>query len=271
MRKGWKLGLAICVPSVFATGLIAWGGYLDIQRVTQSVSDMERARAALRAFLDAVRENRIEEAYRGGAPELRCRMSLEQLRGLSDYYGRLQLGAGTRISRANWPRAHLADIEVSTHFDQDTPRHAALLKLDEGWRVAWIDRYSAALMQGMDPRCGERSMHIALVRQPLIDLLHGLERGDYEALAARFHPSRKQTATNTASQYAHLLPKAAALREVVRAEPAFDAVPESTRTGWKLAASLRAQGVRFSIRTELTLDDGWKLIRFDVDAVPAPN
>jgi hypothetical protein len=110
-----------------------------------------------------------------------------------------------------------------------------------------------------------------MIRQPLLDLIQGFERGDFETLAARFHPSRNQTAAGAAKQYAHLRPKAAALGEALRAEPAFDADPEYASNGWKLAASLRAQGMRYSIRTELVLDGGWKLMRFDVDAAPAPN
>jgi hypothetical protein len=260
MQARWKIGLAIAVPSVLALGFVAWGGYWASQRVREGLD----ARAAVSAFIATISEGRIEEAYRAAAPELRCRMTLEQFRGLANYYGKLQPGLNARVSlRHGWPNHHLADIEVATHYDQDIPHHAALLKLEDGWRVAWIDRQPAAVVQVMDRRCGERSTHAAMIRGPILALLQGFERGDYEALAQRFHPSRNQTAASVAGRYAHLQPKAA--------EPAFDADPVSTGKGWKLQASLRGQDVRFSVRAELVLESGWKLMRFDVDAAPTPN
>jgi hypothetical protein len=268
MQTRWKLGLAIAVPSMLALGFVAWGGYWSSQRVREGLD----ARTVVSAFITAISDGRVEEAYRAAAPELRCRMTPEQFRGLANYYGKLQPGLNASVSlRHGWPNHHVADIEVATHYDQDLPHHAALLKLEDGWRVAWIDRQAAAVVQAMDRKCGERSTHIAMIRGPILDLLQGFERGDYDALAERFHPSRNQTAASVARQYAQLQPKAAALKEAARAEPAFDADPAYAGNGWKLTASLRGQGVKFSVRADLVLDGGWKLMRFDIDAASEPN
>jgi hypothetical protein len=41
--------------------------------------------------------------------------------------------------------------------------------------------------------------------------------------------------------------------------------------GWSLAAALRAQSVRVSIRADLVFDGAWTLTRFDVDAATVAN
>lgn len=268
MTKRRKLGLVIGVPSVLALGLIAWGGYWASLRIREG----NAARAALSAFIAKLGEGRIDDAYRSAAPELRCRLPLAQFRGLVNYYAKLQPATHADVSlRHGWPYVHAADIELSTHYDQDIPHHAAMVKLDDGWRVAWIDRKPAAEVQALDRKCGERSMHIAMIRQPLRDLLEGFERNDYGALAGRFHRSRNQTAAGIEKSYARLKASAAALKEALGAEPAFDADPARNDGGWSLAASLRAHAVRFSVRAELILDNDWKLMRLDVETAAAPD
>jgi hypothetical protein len=268
MQKRWKLGLVIAVPSVLALGLVAWGGVTVMQRTGEAGA----AQAALGAFLAMIREGRIDGAYRAAAPELRCRMTFEQFRGLGNYYSKLQPALHAYVSlRHGWPYSHIADIEVATHFDQDIPHHAALLKLDEGWRVAWIDRDPVADVQARDKRCGERSMHIAMIRGPAREIVDGLERGDYSALAARFHPSSGITAEKLAAAYAPLKPRAAALREALLGEPQFDANSICAESRCKLAGNLAATAQRFAFRAELVLDGGWKLMRFEVDAASTPN
>jgi hypothetical protein len=268
MQTRWKLGLVVAVPSVLALGFVAWGGYWASQRVREGLD----ARTAISAFIAAISEGRLEEAYRGAAPELRCRMTFEQFRGLANYYAKLQPGLNATVSlRHGWPYQHLADIEVSTHYDQDIPHHAALLKIEQDWRVAWIDRTAAAAAQAADKKCGERSMHIAMIRQPLLDLLDGFEGGDYGALAERFHASRNQTPAGIEKAYAPLKAKSAALKQAVQGELVFDAVPTQGAQDVKLAASLRGEGMRFAVHADLVLDGGWKLLRLDVDAASEPN
>jgi hypothetical protein len=269
MQPRWKIGLTIAVPSALVLAFIAWGGYWVMLRVRE----INPARAALQTFLESVRAGRLEEAYRAGAPEFRCRMTFEQFRGLASYYGKLQPGVGADVElRRGWPAMPLADIDVSTHYDQDIPHHAAMLKLEGGWRVAWIDRKPALEVQGADTKCGERSMHIAMIREPLRDLLQGLETGDYTALAARFHVEQGRGAAFAESDYARLKPKAAALKEALAADPMRE--PDAPASGdlRKLGASLRAQGVRFAIRAHYRLvDRGWKLVLFEVDAASTPD
>lgn len=268
MNMRWAMRLAIAVPSALALGVIAWGGYW----VTLRVREINPAREALNAFLDTVRDKRIDEAYRSAAPELRCRMSLAQFRGLADYYSKLQAGAGADISLARgWPSMHLADIDVSTHYDQDVPHHAAMLKLDDGWRVAWIDRMPAVEVRAADRKCGERSAEIEMIRRPLRDLLAGLERGDYTALAARMGGGKAEDAAALASRYGVLRIKAPALAAALETEPAFDAAPTGGDGLRALAASVRAQGVRFSVRVRYRQDGEWRLERLDVDAAAAAN
>lgn len=268
MQKRWKLRLVIAVPSVLALGLVAWGGYWAALRIREGGA----ARAELVSFLAKVSEGRLDDAYRSAAPELRCRLSLEQFRGLVSYYAKLRPGFHANIAvRQGWPHYPLADIDVSTHYDQDIPHHAALLKLDDGWRVAWIDRKPAAEVQAQDRKCGERSMHIAMIRQPLHDLLDGFERGDYRVLAWRFHRSQSKVAPEVADDYAYLKPKAAVLKDALGTEPIFDADPAYSGNDRMLAASLRAQGIRFSVRANYRQDGDWKLIVFEIDAESAPN
>ena len=268
MNKRWSLGLAIAVPSALALGVIAWGGYW----VTLRVREINPARAALNAFLDAVREKRIDEAYRGAAPELRCRMSLAQFRSLAGYYAKLQTGAGADISLARgWPSTHLADIDVSTHYDQDVPHHAAMLKLDDGWRVGWIDRKPAVEVRAEDRKCGERSAQIEMIRRPARDLLAGLLSGDYRALAARFAGGEGKDAAALAAKYGILKAKAPALAAALETEPVFDAAPAGGDRLRELAATVRAQGVRFSIRVRYRLAGAWTLERLDVDTASEAN
>jgi hypothetical protein len=268
MRTRWNLRLAIGVPSVLALGLIAWGGYW----ITLRVREIDPARAALRAFLDTVREGRIEDAYRAAAPELRCRLPLDQFRSLAPYYAKMQLGSRADVSlRRPWPATPAADIDVSTHFDQDIPHHAALLKLDGAWRLAWIDRKPAETVEAADRRCGQRSTHIAMIREPLRHLVEGFERGDYSSLAGRFHASIPRSAAATEVAYARLKPKAAALKEALAAEPVFDADPAYAGRAVTLAATLHGRGARFAIRAALVLDGDWKLVWFDIDAVPGAH
>lgn len=265
--RRWTLGLAIGLPGAVALGLLVWGGQSAVTRNREATA----ARTALTAFLATVSEGRIDEAYREAAPELRCRMSAAQFRGLSGYYAQLKPGLHANVTlRNDWPLAHVADIEVSTHYDQDIPHHAAMLKLDEGWRLAWIDRNEASAVMAADARCGARSMHIALIRRPLRDLVLAFERGDYSVLEARFHPSRSDAARSLAAAYAHLRPKVGALSAALGAEPVFEGDPvQRADATLALTASLRAQGVRFAVRAEAAPDGGWKLTRFDVDAVAA--
>lgn len=268
MQTRWKLRVAIGVPSVLALGLIAWGGYWAALRIREG----NAARAALSAFIAMLGEGRIDDAYRGAAPELRCRLPLAQFRGLAGYYAKLQPALHAEVSlRHGWPDVPVADIEVSTHYDQDIPHHAAMLKIDDGWHVAWIDRKPVAEVQAADRKCGERSMHISMIRQPLRDLLEGFGRGDYGALAGRFHRSRNHTASGLEKSYAPLKASAVALKEALGAEPAFSPDPIYKDGGWSLAASLRAPTARFSVRAELILDGDWKLTRFDVNAASAPD
>jgi hypothetical protein len=268
MQACWKLRLAIAIPSALALGLVAWGGYWVMLRVRE----INPARAALQTFLEAVREGRIDEAYRAAAPELRCRMTFEHFRGLASYYAKLQPGVGADIAlRRGWPTTHLADIDVSTHYDQDIPHHAAMLKLEGGWRVAWIDQKPAAEVRSADVKCGVRSMHLAMIRGPVRDLIDGLERGEYTALAVQFHRAHSRAATAVAADYAHLKPKTAALKDALAAEPVFEAVPAYEDGAWKLTASLRAQGVRFSVRAAYVADGDWKLTKLEVDAASAPD
>lgn len=268
MQKRCKLGLVIGIPSGLALGLVAWGGVTVMQRTGEAGA----ARAAVGAFLAMIREGRIDGAYRAAAPELRCRMTLTQFRGLGNYYAKLQPALHANVSlRHGWPYSHIADVEVATHYDQDIPHHAALLKLEEGWRVAWIDREPVADVQARDKRCGERSMQIAMIRQPAREIVDGLERGDYSALAARFHSSSGATAEKLAAAYASLKPRAAALREALLGEPQFDASSGCGENRCKLVGTLAATTQRFAFRAELVLDGGWKLVRFEVDAASTPN
>jgi hypothetical protein len=268
MKKRRKLGLVIAIPSLLALGLIAWGGYWAAFRIREGGV----ARAELVGFLAKVSEGRLDDAYRSAAPELRCRLSLGQFRGLAGYYGKLRPGFHAEITMPQaWPHYPLADIDVSTHYDQDIPHHAALVKLGDGWRVAWIDRKPAADVQAADRKCGERSMHIAMIRQPLLDLLAGFEIGNHRALADRFHPKQSRGPAAVAADYAHLKPKAAALKEALSAEPVFEHEPAQGRDDRKLAASLRAHGVRFSVRANFVLDGDWKLMLFEIDAAAEPN
>jgi len=269
MRKRRKFGLIIAVPTVIALGVVAWGGYWASQRVREA----REAQAALVAFIAAIGEGRIEEAYRGAAPELRCRMSLDQLRGLGNYYAKLQPGFRADVSlRHGWPLSHLADIEVSTHYDQDIPHHAALLKLEQGWRVAWIDQKPAAYVQSADRKCGERSMHVSMIRQPVREIVEGFERDDFSELARRFHSASGLTAEKAAALYAPLKPRAAALKETLLAEPLFGAESGCDAADrCKLVGFLPAPAMRFAFHAELVLDGGWKLMRFEVDAASTPN
>lgn len=266
MNKRWALRLVIGVPSVLALGFVAWGGYWASQRSRE----VGAARAAFNAFVLTLNQGRIEDAYRDAAPELRCRMTLAQFRGLADYYAKLQPGPHAQVSLGRgWPSVHAADVEVATHYDQDIPHHAAMVKLDGPWRLAWIDGKAADDVRERDRNCGERSMHIEMIRRPLRDLADGLERGDYAALAARFRAPAD--AARLAADYARLKPKAAALREALGGEPAFDAGPESGDRLRKLAASLRAQGVRFRVAARYVLDEDWKLDSFEVEAAQEAN
>ena len=268
MHKRWKLGLVIGVPSVLALGLVAWGGITVMQRTGEAGA----AQAALGAFLAMMREGRIDGAYRAAAPELRCRMTFEQFRGLGNYYSKLQPALHANVwLRHGWPYSDVADIEVATHFDQDIPHHAALLKLDEGWRVAWIDREPVADVQARDKRCGERSMQIAMIREPAREIVDGLERGDYSALGARFHSSSGLTREKLAAAYASLKPRVAALREALLGEPLFDASSGCGENQCKLAGTLAAPAQRFTFRADLVLDGGWKLMRFEVNSASTPN
>jgi hypothetical protein len=268
MTRRWALRLVIGAPSVLALGFVAWGGYWASQRIRE----VGAARGSFSAFVATVSQGHIEDAYRGAAPELRCRMSLGQFRGLAGYYAKLQPGPHADVAlKHGWPAVHTADVEVATHYDQDIPHHAAMVKLDGAWRLAWIDRRPATEVQARDRKCGERSMHIEMIRQPLRDLLDGLERGDYGALAARFHASRGRTAASLDEAYAPLKAHTAALKEALGAEPVFESAPVEKDGGWSLAAALRAQSVRVSIRADLVFDGAWTLTRFDVDAATVAN
>lgn len=268
MAKRWFWGLAIAVPGAAALGFLAWGGHAAVERNREAIA----ARSSLAAFLLAVREGRLEEAYREAAPELRCRMSAEQFRGLVHYYAQMQPGLHANVTlRHGWPQAHLADIEVSTHYDQDVPHHAALLKLGAAWRVAWIDRRTAEEIQAADRRCGARSMHLAMLRQPLRDVLNGIERGDFTPLSERFHEARRGSATDLAAQFAPLKPNAAALADALVADPVFESENRPENGAVTLAATFAARGMRFRVRAGYRLDGVWKLTAFGVDAVPGAN
>lgn len=266
MTRRWALRLVVGVPSVMALGFVAWGGYWASLRSRE----VGAARTAFSAFVAALNQGRIEEAYRDAAPELRCRMTLAQFRGVADYYARLQPGPHAEVSlKHGWPYVHAADVEVATHYDQDIPHHAAMVKLEGPWRLAWIDSKAADEVRERDRDCGERSVHIEMLRQPLRELVDGLERGDYAALAARF---RKQVdGPGLAENYARLKPKLAALREALGAEPVFEGGPESGDRERKLAASLRGQGVRFQVKAHFVSDGEWKLVSFEVEASQEAN
>ncbi len=264
VAKRRRLWIVIGVPCAIALGLLGWGGLTAVERNHEATA----ARAALNAFVAALREGRIEQTYRAAAPELRCRMSFQQFRGIAGYYAKMLLDVRSDVTlRRDWPLAPVADIELSTHYDQDLPHHAAMVKLDGGWRVAWIDQKTADEVRAEDARCGERSMHVAMIRQPLSDLLAGAETGDYSAFKGRFQSAQQEAADRAIGAFGKFRPHLAALREAARAEPAFTTDPAFDRDRvWRIEAVLGTEGERFAVRAEAVHDGGWKLTRFDLAA-----
>jgi hypothetical protein len=268
MNKRSKLAALIAIPAALAVGL-----FTSLTLFAPGMfGEAAGARNGLDRFLARVLAEDWERAYREAAPELRCRMTLDAFR--ADAIAR-KLGAlrpADRISTSlprSWPRIAMADIDVSV--PGAAPLHAAVLKSDGVWRVAWVDRMPVASVQTQDRKCGDRSMHIAMIRTPLRDLVQGLDRRDFAALARRFQPSRAVTPEALAATYAALAPRAAALKEALRAEPVFAPDPGFTDGAWQLQGFVSAGAERFAFRADLKIDGDWKLMRFDVDAVSAPN
>jgi len=141
---------------------------------------------------------------------------------------------------------------------------SAVLKPDGVWRVAWIDGMPAASVKSMDKKCGDRSMHIAMVREPIRDIVEGLERRDFAALARRFHPARGATSETLAAQHAALASRVAALKQAALAEPVFAPDPVYTDGAWQLQGFVSTGAERFAFGAELKLDGGWRLMRFDL-------